>query len=61
MTLFALDEATKEKEWGSVHTEVRAVICALTPVLSSLRDVITMVGQVQYGYASDLHFSFSRP
>ena len=44
--LFALDDATEEREWESVHTEVGSVVHALTTALSSLRDVIAPVGQV---------------
>ena len=46
MTLFALDVATEEREWGNVHTGVGTAIRALTTTLSSLRDVIALVGQV---------------
>ena len=44
--LFALDNTTKEREWGSIHTEVGTVVHALTTALSSLCDVIAPVGQV---------------
>ena len=44
--LFALDDATKEREWGSIHTEVGTMVRALTTTQSSLRDIITPVGQV---------------
>ena len=41
-----LDEATEEREWGSVHTEVGDAVCALTTLLSSMRDIVVLVGQV---------------
>ena len=40
----ALDEATEEREWGSIHTEVGDTVRALTTMLSSMRDIITPVG-----------------
>lgn len=45
-TLFTLNDATEERKWGSVHTEVGTAVHALTTVLSSLRDMVTPVGQV---------------
>ena len=42
----ALDEAAEERKWGSVHTEVRDAVHALTTMLSSMRDIVTPVGQV---------------
>ena len=42
----ALDEAVEEREWGSVHTEVGDAVRALTTMLSSMRDIVTPVGQV---------------
>ena len=44
--LFALDDVAEEKEWGSIHTLVGTTVRALTTALSSLRDIITPVGQV---------------
>ena len=41
-----LDEATEEREWGSVHMEVGDAVHALTTVLGSMRDIVTPVGQV---------------
>jgi hypothetical protein len=57
--LFALDDVMEEKEWGRVHIEVRTTVRALTTALCLLRDVVTLVGQVRYVCASDLHFLFS--
>ena len=45
-TLFSLDAATEEREWESVHTEVGTVVRTLTTALSSLHDVVTLIGQV---------------
>jgi hypothetical protein len=59
VTLFALDDVTEEKEWGSVDIEARTTVHALTTTLSLLRDVVTSVGQVRYVHAFDLHFPFS--
>ena len=42
----ALDEAAEVREWGSVHTEVGDAVCALTTLLSSMRDIVVLVGQV---------------
>ena len=44
--LFALDDAAEEREWGSIHMEVGTAVCALTTTLSSLQDVVALVGQV---------------
>ena len=41
----ALDEATEEREWGSIHTEDGDVVHALTTMLSSMRDIVAPVGQ----------------
>ena len=41
-----LDETTEEREWESVHMEVGDTVCALTTMLSSMRDIIALVGQV---------------
>ena len=40
----ALDEAAKEREWGSVHTEVGDMVHALTAMLCSMRDIVALVG-----------------
>jgi hypothetical protein len=40
-TLFALDNATEETEFGSINTGVRTVVHALTTMLRTLHDVIT--------------------
>ena len=40
----ALDEAVEEREWGSVHTEVGDVVRALTTMLSSMHDIVALVG-----------------
>ena len=40
----ALDEATEEREWGSVHMEVGDVVHALTTMLSSMRDIVAPIG-----------------
>ena len=58
--LFALDDVAEEKEWGSIHTLVGTTVRALTTALSSLRDIVTPVGQVLYDHASDPHFPFPR-
>ena len=42
----ALDEAVEEREWGSVHMEVGDAVRALTIMLSSMRDIVTLFGQV---------------
>ena len=42
----ALDEATEEREWGSVHTEVGGAVHALTIMLGSMHDIVTPVVQV---------------
>jgi len=42
----ALNDTAEEREWRSVHTEVGDAICALTTMLSSMRDIVTPVGQV---------------
>ena len=42
----ALDEAVEEREWGSVHMEVGDTVCALTTMLSLMRDIVALVGQV---------------
>ena len=42
----ALDEATEEREWGSVHMEVGDMVHALTTMLSSMLDIVAPVGQV---------------
>ena len=44
--LFALDNATEETEYGSVHIEVGTMVRALTTMLSLLCDVIALVRQV---------------
>ena len=49
----ALDEVAEEREWGSIHMEVGDVVCALTTMLSSMRDIVALVGQVRYDRASD--------
>ena len=36
----ALDEAAEEREWESIHMEVGDVVCALTTMLSSMRDIV---------------------
>lgn len=41
MTLFTLDDAVEETEWGSVNTGVGTMVHALTTMLSSLRDIFT--------------------
>ena len=56
----ALDDATEEREWGSVHMKAGTVVHALTAVLSSMHDIVTPVGQVLYDHASDPHFPFPR-
>jgi hypothetical protein len=43
---------------GSTYMEVGTVVRALTTALSSLRDVVTLFGQVRYVHAFDLHFPF---
>ena len=40
----ALDEAVEEREWGSVHMEIGDVVHALTTMLSSMRDIVALVG-----------------
>ena len=42
----ALDEAAEEKEWRSVHIKVGDTVHALTTMLSSMRDIVALVGQV---------------
>ena len=42
----ALEEAAEEREWGSVHTEDGDAVRALTTMLSSIRDIVALVGQV---------------
>ena len=42
----ALNETAKEREWGSIHTEVGDAVHALTTMLSSIRDIVATVGQV---------------
>ena len=42
----ALDEAAEKREWGSVHMEVGDAVRALTTMLSSMRDIVALVGQV---------------
>ena len=42
----ALNKAAEEREWGSVHMEVGDTVCALTTMLSSMRDIVAQVGQV---------------
>ena len=42
----ALDDAAEEREWGSVHTEVGDVVRTLTTLLSSMCDIVALVGQV---------------
>lgn len=44
--LFALDDATEVQDWESVYTGVRTAVHALTTALGSLRDVVTLAGQV---------------
>ena len=44
--LFALDDTTKEREWGSIHMEVGDMVHALTIMLSSMHDIVTPVGLV---------------
>lgn len=45
-TAFALADEVEAGEWRSLHTQVRALMGALTNVLSSLGDTIALVGQV---------------
>ena len=42
----ALDEATEERECGSIHTKVGDVVRALTTMLGSMRDIVAPIGQV---------------
>ena len=42
----ALNEAAEEREWGSVHMEVGDTVCALNTKLSSMRDIVALVGLV---------------
>ena len=42
----ALDDTAEEREWGSVHTEVRDAVHALTTMLSLMCDIVALVGQV---------------
>jgi len=44
--IFTLDDAMEKREWGSIHMEVGTMVHALTTALSSLQDVIALVGQV---------------
>ena len=41
-----LDYAVEEREWGSVHMEVGDAVQALTTMLSSMHDIVALVGQV---------------
>ena len=42
--LFALDDVVDEREWWSVHTEVGTTVRTLTTTLSSLCDIVALVG-----------------
>ena len=44
--LFTLDDTVEKRELGSVHVEVGTMVHTLTTVLSSLQDVIALVGQL---------------
>ena len=37
-TIFALDDEVEDEEWRSVHSQVRAMVRAVTNVLRSLRE-----------------------
>ena len=56
----ALDEAVEEREWGSFHIEVGDTVCALTTILSSMCDIVTLVSQVRYDRASNPYVLLSR-
>ena len=43
---------------GSVHTEVGDAVCALTTMLSSMRDIVALVGRYDMTVLSTLMFSF---
>ena len=42
----ALDDAAEEREWGIIHIEVGDAVHALTTMLSSMCDIVALVGQV---------------
>jgi len=46
VTLFALDDAMEEREWGSIHMEFGDAVHALTTMLSSMRNIVASLGQV---------------
>lgn len=43
--LLALNDAAKERKWGSIHAKVGTMVSALFTTLGLLRDVVALVSQ----------------